>query len=67
MHLMNAIPAIDPEMQIVLCAGTPEIGAGDGRWRHQGRGTGRAVLWVREMVSRPDVVQSQRLSEPAIP
>ena len=24
MHLMNAIPAIDLEMQIVLCAGTPD-------------------------------------------
>ena len=29
MHLVNAIPAYDPKMQIVLCAGapdTPEIG-----------------------------------------
>ena len=24
MHLMNAIPAIDPEMQTVLCAGAPD-------------------------------------------
>ncbi len=29
-HLVNAIPAIDPSLQVVLCAGapdTPEIGA----------------------------------------
>ena len=60
MHLVNAIPAIDPEMQIVLCAAapdTPEIAREmeDGVARAATRG--RAVLWVREMVSRPDVVQ----------
>ena len=60
MHLVNAIPAIDPEMQIVLCAAapdTPEIAREleDGLARAAARG--RAVLWVREMVSRPDVVQ----------
>jgi len=60
MHLMNAIPAVDPEMQIVLCAGapdTPEIAREmeDGVARAAARG--RAVHWVREMVPRPDVVQ----------
>jgi hypothetical protein len=70
MHLMNAILAIDPEMQIVLCAGTPDTPEiaremEDGVTSAAARG--RAMLWVREMVSRPDVVQAQRLSEPAIP
>jgi alpha-maltose-1-phosphate synthase len=60
MHLVNAIPAVDPEMQIVLCAGapdTPEIAREmeDGVARAAARG--RAVHWVREMVPRPDVVQ----------
>jgi len=70
MHLTNAILAIDPEMQIVLCAGTPDTPEiaremEDAVTRAAARG--RAMLWVREKVSRPDVVQAQRLSEPAIP
>jgi len=60
MHLVNAIPAIDPNLQIVLCAGapdTPEIA------REMADGVARAaaqrpaVIWVRETVSRPDVIQ----------
>ena len=60
MHLVIAIPAIDPNLQIVLCAGapdTPEIA------REMADGVARAVaqrsavIWVREMVSRPDVIQ----------
>lgn len=59
-HLVNAIPEIDPELQIVLCAGapdTPEIG------REMEQGVARVaagrpgVIWIREMLSRPDVIQ----------
>ncbi|MDQ2804250.1 MAG: glycosyltransferase family 4 protein, partial [Pseudomonadota bacterium] len=59
-HLVNAIPAIDPGLQIVLCAGapdTPEIG------REMEEGVARVaagrpgVIWIREMLSRPDVIQ----------
>ncbi len=59
-HLVNAIPHIDPAMQIVLCAGapdTPEIG------REMEEGVARVaaqrpgIVWVREMISRPEVIQ----------
>jgi starch synthase len=58
--LVNAIPAIDPQLQIVLCAGapdTPEI------LREMEDGIAKvasqrhSVIWVRDMVSRPDVIQ----------
>ncbi len=60
MHLVNAIPRIDPDLQVVLCAGapdTPEIG------REMAEGVAAVaadrpgVVWIREMLSRPDVIQ----------
>ncbi len=60
MHLVNAIPDIDPALQVVLCAGapdTPEIGqemeAGVTRVATSRPG----VIWIREMISRSDVIQ----------
>ena len=60
MHLVDAIPAIDPEVQVVLCAGspdTPEIG----REMEAGVAAVAArrpgVIWVREMVSRDDLIE----------
>jgi glycogen synthase len=59
-HLVNAIPHIDPALQIVLCAGapdTPEIG------REMEEGVAKVaaqrpgVIWIREMISRPEVIQ----------
>ena len=59
-HLVNAIPKIDPSLQIVLCAGapdTPEIG------EEMARGVARVaderpgVVWIREMLPRADVIQ----------
>ncbi|MBP1465896.1 glycogen synthase [Candidatus Chloroploca sp. M-50] len=59
-HLVNAIPHIDPELQVVLCAGapdTPEIG----KEMEEGVAmvsAGRpGVIWIREMLARPDVIQ----------
>ena len=59
-HLVNAIPHIDPMLQIVLCAGapdTPEIGRemeeGVAKFAAQRPG----VIWIREMISRPEVIQ----------
>ncbi len=58
-HLVDAIPDIDPDLQVVLCAGapdTPEIG------REMEQGVARVaaarpgVIWVREMLARPDVI-----------
>src|SRR5215212_2431699 len=58
--LVNAIPAIDPQLQIVLCAGAPdtpdifrEVEDSIARVASQRQ----SVIWVREMVSRPDVIQ----------
>jgi starch synthase len=59
-HLVNAIPKIDPSIQVVLLAGapdTPEIG------REMSEGvaavsTGRqGVIWIQEMLPREDVIQ----------
>jgi starch synthase len=59
-HLVNAIPAIDPALQVVLCAGapdTPEIGA-EMTQRVADVSTDRSgVIWVREMVSREAAIQ----------
>lgn len=59
-HLVNAIPHIDPDVQVVLCAGapdTPEIG------QEMEQGVARAaagrpgVIWVREMLPRHETIQ----------
>jgi alpha-maltose-1-phosphate synthase len=59
-HLVDAIPEIDPSLQIVLAAGapdTPEIGremearVGEVSERRKG------VIWIREMLPRADVIQ----------
>ncbi len=59
-HLVNAIPHIDPSIQVVLCAGapdTPDIG------REMSEGVdavsvGRhGVIWIREMLPREEVIQ----------
>jgi glycogen synthase len=59
-HLVNAIPHMDPGVQIVLCAGapdTPDIGremteAVD-RARHASR---NPVVWIAEMLPREQVI-----------
>jgi alpha-maltose-1-phosphate synthase len=59
-HLVNAIPHIDPSIQVVLCAGapdTPEIGRemSDGVDKvSQGR---EGVIWIQEMLPREEVIQ----------
>jgi glycogen synthase len=59
-HLVNAIPDLDPELQVVLCAGapdTPEIGR-EMEERVGAVSAGRqGVIWIREMLARPDVIQ----------
>jgi starch synthase len=59
-HLVNAIPRIDPSIQVVLLAGapdTPEIG------REMAEGVDAAsrdrpgVIWVQEMLPREEVIQ----------
>ncbi len=59
-HLVNAIPDIDPSLQVVLCAGAPdtaEIGA-EMAQRVAEVSEGRPdVTWIREMVPRADAIQ----------
>ena len=59
-HLVNAIPKIDPSLQIVLCAGapdTPEIGEEMARGVARVAGERPGVIWIREMLPRADVIQ----------
>jgi glycogen synthase len=59
-HLVDAIPEIDPDLQVVLCAGapdTPEIGR-EMEARVAEVSAGRpGVKWIREMLPRADVIQ----------
>jgi glycogen synthase len=59
-HLVNAIPDIDPSLQVVLCAGapdTPEIGR-EMTERVGEVSAGRSgVIWIQEMLPRADVIQ----------
>ncbi len=59
-HLVRAIPHIDPALQVVLCAGAPDT-PDIGREMEQGVAEVAAarpgVIWVREMLNRPDVIQ----------
>lgn len=60
MHLVNAIPQIDPSLQVVLCAGAPdtkEIGQ-EMAERVAAVSAERAhVIWIQEMLPREDVIQ----------
>ena len=59
-HLLDAALALDPEAQLILCAGapdTPELGrevtAKVGRLRQERGG----VIWIEKMLERPEVIQ----------
>lgn len=59
-HLVNAIPDIDPSLQVVLCAGAPdteEIGREMTERIQAVSATRKDVIWIQEMVARPDVIQ----------
>ncbi len=59
-HLVNAIPQIDPSIQVVLCAGapdTPEIGREMTERVEAGCADRPGVIWIREMLPRKDVIQ----------
>ena len=59
-HLVNALPHIDPSAQIVLCAGAPdtqaiaaEMEAAVARIRR----TRKNVIWIQKMLPKPDVIE----------
>lgn len=59
-HLVNAIPEIDPSIQVVLCAGapdTPEIGREMEEGVEKVSKGREGVIWIREMLPREDVIQ----------
>lgn len=59
-HLVNAIPYIDPSIQVVLCAGAPdtlEIGQEMAKGVEIASASRPGVIWIREMLSRQDVIQ----------
>ncbi len=59
-HLVNAIPAIDPNLQVVLCAGAPdtkEIGAEMSARVAEVSAQRPGVIWIQEMLPRADVIQ----------
>jgi alpha-maltose-1-phosphate synthase len=58
-HLVNAIPAIDPALQVVLCAGAPdtaEIGAEMAARVAEVSASRADVIWVRDMIPRGDAI-----------
>ncbi|MFW6215935.1 MAG: glycogen synthase, partial [Alkalispirochaetaceae bacterium] len=59
-HLVDAIPYIDPKIQVVLLAGAPdteEIGREMKDRVAQARSVRDGVIWVDEMVSRQEVIE----------
>ena len=59
-HLVNAIPEIDPSLQIVLCAGapdTPEIGREMSERVAEISRSRAGVIWIQEMLPRAEVIQ----------
>jgi starch synthase len=59
-HLVDAIPEIDPSLQIVLAAGapdTPEIGREMETRVADVRRKRSRVTWIREMLPRPEMIQ----------
>lgn len=59
-HLVDAIPHLPPNTQVVLCAGapdTPEIAAEMRQKVEQERQINPRVVWIEKMISKPEVIQ----------
>ncbi|HVM00883.1 MAG TPA: glycogen synthase [Egibacteraceae bacterium] len=58
-HLLDAAARLAPHIQVVLCAGAPDTPAlaDEVRGRVEALRGGREVVWIDEMLPRPDVVQ----------
>ncbi len=59
-HLLEAAHELDPSVQLVLCAGapdTPELGREALEKVELLRATGRHVVWIEEMLPRPELIQ----------
>ncbi|MFN8475813.1 MAG: glycogen synthase [Anaerolineae bacterium] len=59
-HLVNAIPELDPSLQVVLAAGAPdtkEIGEEMEQRVAEVSRDREGIIWIREMMPRDDVIQ----------
>ena len=59
-HLLRAARHLDPSVQLVLCAGAPDTPAIDQEFRSlvdELRETRDAVLWIPQMLPRPEVIR----------
>ncbi|MDD5628491.1 MAG: glycogen synthase [Elusimicrobia bacterium] len=59
-HLVNALPRIDPQAQVVLCAGAPdtkEIAAEMAAAVARIRRVRKDVVWIQKMLSKPEVIE----------
>ena len=59
-HLVNAIKYIDPDTQIVLCAGAPdtkEIGKEMEVAVHEVQKTRNNVIWIDKMVTKKEIIE----------
>jgi len=59
-HLVRAIPFMDPGFQIVLCAGapdTPEIAEEMKNAVAQARKSRPDIIWIEEMMDKPSVIE----------
>jgi starch synthase len=59
-HLLDAAPELDPEAELVLCAGapdTPELGAEIAAKVDRLQAAGRRVVWIEQMLPRADLIQ----------
>lgn len=59
-HLVNAIKYIDPETQVVLCAGapdTPEIAKEMEASVNEVKKTRHNVIWIDKMVTKKEIIQ----------
>lgn len=60
LHLLAAVPQLDPRAQVVLCAASPdsrEIAREMDAAVAQARAARPETIWIREMVDRPTAVQ----------
>ena len=59
-HLVEAIPFLPPDTQVVLCAGapdTPEIAEEMREKVEQARRKNPRIVWIEKMVTKPEVIQ----------
>ena len=59
-HLLNAIEFMDPEFQVVLCAGapdTPQIGAEMKAAVDEATAKRAGIIWIDEMLDKPRVIE----------